>query len=300
MSPLTRPFVDRPVGDVGAADDLAAEAARRLGLASPERLRVGMNALYRCDEVIVRVGRPSAPGTLAIELAHRLLELGVPGPVPARDVTVEVDGLVATCWRRVDAVAAPVDWAAVGRTVRRVHELSLDDLPAGYPVPSPSSFPWWDFDSMLDDVRVWIDAAALDAIEREIASHRDWTALVSTDALVCHGDVHPGNVLMTVAGPVLLDWDLLCHAHPGWDHAMLLTLAERWGGDPAVYPAFAAGYGRSLADDRAAVTFGRLRNVAATLMRVRAGVTDQAARDEAERRLRHWRGDAGAPPWTAQ
>ena len=80
---------------------------------------------------------------------------------------------------------------------------------------------------------------------------------MSTDAVVCHGDVHPGNVLMTVAGPVLLDWDLLCHAHPGWDHAMLLTLAERWGGDPAVYPAFAAGYGRSLADDRAAVTFGR-------------------------------------------
>ena len=123
---------------------------------------------------------------------------------------------------------------------------------------------------------------------------------MSTDAVVCHGDVHPGNVLMTLAGPVLLDWDLLCHAHPGWDHAMLLTLAERWGGDPAVYPAFAAGYGRSLVDDRAAATFGRLRNVAATLMRVRAGRTDPSAGDEAERRLRHWRGDADAPPWTAQ
>jgi Ser/Thr protein kinase RdoA (MazF antagonist) len=153
---------------------------------------------------------------------------------------------------------------------------------------------------MLDDVRMWIDAAALDAIEREIASHRDWTALVSTDAVVCHGDVHPGNVLMTLAGPVLLDWDLLCHAHPGWDHAMLLTLAERWGGDPAVYPEFSAGYGRSLMDDRAATAFARLRNVAATLMRVRAGRTDPFARDEAERRLRHWRGDSGAPAWTAQ
>ena len=30
---------------------------------------------------------------------------------------------------------------------------------------------------------------------------------------------------------------------------MLLTLAERWGGDPGVYPAFAAGYGKSFADD---------------------------------------------------
>jgi aminoglycoside phosphotransferase (APT) family kinase protein len=189
---------------------------------------------------------------------------------------------------------------AVGHMVRRVHELSLEDLPAAYPVPSPSTFPWWDFDAMVAEVRDAVDAPALDAIEREIEAHRDWTSLVATDAVVCHGDVHPGNLLMTGSGPVLLDWDLLCHAHPGWDHAMLLTLADRWGGDPSVYPAFAEGYGRSLAQDHAAATFGRLRNVAATLMRVRAAIGDAGARGEAERRLRYWRGDPDAPAWVAQ
>jgi hypothetical protein len=43
-----------------------------------------------------------------------------------------------------------------------------------------------------------------------------------------------------------------------------------------------------------------LRNVAATLMRVRAGRHDPAVRQEAERRLRYWRGDPDAPQWRAQ
>ena len=300
MSGSARPYVDRPVGDVAAADAFAATAAGQLGLSAPERLRVGMNALYRCGDVILRVGRPSASGALAIELAHRLGELGISGPAPATDDVVEAEGLVATCWRRIDPVDAPIDWVAIGTIVRRVHRLDPHDLPAGYPVPSPTTFPWWDFQAILADVRDAIDPPALVGIEREIEAHRDWVALVATDAVVCHGDVHPGNVMMTATGPVLLDWDLICHAHPGWDHAMLLTLAERWGGEPGVYPAFAAGYGCSLADDRAATTFARLRNVAATLMRVRAAITDHAVASEAERRLRFWRGDPDAPPWISQ
>jgi hypothetical protein len=92
----------------------------------------------------------------------------------------------------------------------------------------------------------------------------------------------------------------MCIAPPGWDHAMLLTLAERWGGDPRAYAEFAVGYGRSLADDVTTRRFAELRNVAATLMRVRAGRTDPAARAEAERRLRYWRCDPEAPQWRAQ
>jgi hypothetical protein len=80
----------------------------------------------------------------------------------------------------------------------------------------------------------------------------------------------------------------------------LLTLAERWGGSPAVYPAFAEGYGVSLAANGATRAFAELRNVAATLMRVRAGRTDPGAKGEAEWRLRFWRGDPDAPQWQAQ
>lgn len=282
------------------ADAFAADAARSLGLGPPRRLRIGMNALYECGDVVLRVGRPSAAGSEAIALAWRMLELGVPVPAPAVDEVVEGGGLVATCWRRVVTVPDPVDWQAVGRLVRRVHALASDELPAGYPVPSPVTFPWWDFDAIRDDVADDLDQLALAGLDAAIERHRDWIVLADTETVVCHGDVHPGNVLMTADGPVLLDWDLLCIAHPAWDHAMLLTLADRWGGDPEVYPAFAEGYGRSYADDGPGIAFAAMRNVAATLMRVRAARVDPAARDEAERRLRFWRGEADAPQWRAQ
>lgn len=300
MSGPARPYVDRPVGDVDLADRVAADAAAQLGLARPERLRVGMNALYRCRDTVLRVGRPSAPGALASELALRLLELGVPVAEPVAGAVYEADGLVATGWRRLRATGAAIDWTAVGRIVRHVHGIDPRDLPAGYPLPSPTSFPWWDFEAMLADVAADIDDAALGAIRATVDRHVGWTDMVRSGAVVCHGDVHPGNVMMTDRGPVLLDWDLMCVANPGWDHAMLITLAERWGGDPGVYPAFAAGYGRSSSGDPGASAFAALRNVAATLMRVRAGRADPAARAEAARRLRFWRGEQGAPMWTAQ
>jgi Ser/Thr protein kinase RdoA (MazF antagonist) len=118
--------------------------------------------------------------------------------------------------------------------------------------------------------------------------------------VVCHGDVHPGNVLMTADGPVLLDWDLLCWAPAAWDHAPLLRWADRWGGSAGGYDAYAAGYGTSFRGDPTAEAFGELRLVAATLMRVAAAIVDPAEGEEAERRLRYWRGDPDAPSWAAQ
>ncbi len=300
MTPADRPFVDRPVGDVEAATELAGAVARARRLGTPVLMRVGMNALYRAGDVVIRVGRPSAPAELAVELAHRLRDLGVPAPVPAAQ-DVYVDGeLAATCWAQLVATEAPIDWAEVGRVIRRVHALTRSDLPDGYPVPRPTSFPWWDFEALLADVGPEIDGEARAGLGAAIERNSQWVRMDPAESVICHGDVHPGNVVMTSAGPVLLDWDLMCEAPPGWDHAMLLTLAERWGGESRAYPEFAAGYGRSLADDVATRRFAELRNVAATLMRVRAGRTDPRARAEADRRLRYWRGDPNAPQWQAQ
>ena len=77
-----------------------------------------------------------------------------------------------------------------------------------------------------------------------------------------------------------------------------MTWTERWGGEPGLYEAFADGYGRSLRGDPVAEALAELRLVAATLMRVRAGRNNPAAADEAERRLRWWRGDRDAPRGT--
>jgi Ser/Thr protein kinase RdoA (MazF antagonist) len=221
----------------------------------------------------------------------------VPVAKPASRQWYTAEGLTATVWGYVDAVDEPIDWSAVGRAVREVHVLDPGDLPAGYPLPPPSAFPWWDFDRLLVEVADAIDAVALAGLRAVIDRHRGWSLM--PDTVICHGDVHPGNVMMTEDGPLLIDWDLMCTAMPGWDHAMLITLAERWGGDANASTAFATGYGTSFAHDERTLALAELRNVAATLMRVKAGLADEAARPEAERRLRFWRGDPDAPLWRA-
>lgn len=295
-----RPFVDAPVGLGDEPDRVAVAAAERWDLPEPTPLRRGMNALYRAGDAVIRVGRTTAPPAAGLLLVDALAQQGVPVLHPLRaDVVVDGD-LVASAWPYAAPARGAADWEAIGRIVREVHELDPASLPTVYPVPHPSSFEWWDFESLIAEFGDDIDPAALSGLNAAIDRHGGWAGVGAGTEVVCHGDVHPGNVLVAEGRSLLIDWDLLCWAPPGWDHAMLQSYAERWGGSPDVLPAFERGYGRSMRDDPVTVSVAALRNVAATLMRVRAGRDDPAARVEADRRLRFWRGDPAAPPWRAQ
>ena len=295
-----RAFVDQRVRDVDAAAGVADIAAETWGLARPVLLRHGMNVIFRSRDVVIRVASPSVHASCSIDLAHMLADHGVPIVAPARSDVVEAAGLSATAWEHVASSGDPIDWRAVGEVVRRVHELSTADLPSTVPTPSPAAFPWWNFERLLDDVGSALDPAALAGIETVLERRAGWADWDSDTDVVCHGDVHPGNVIMTNDGPVVIDWDLLCIAPAGWDHAPLMTWTERWGGEPGIYEAFADGTGGSMRGDDSAEAFAELRLVAATLMRVKTGLSDPAARPEAHRRLAHWRGDRDAPIWRAQ
>lgn len=260
-----------------------------------------MNAIYVADDVVLRVSQPTAEPVAAIELHEALRRHDIPVPRPARPDALAIGSFAVTCWERLTPVPVPIDWESVGRAVRRLHQLGDAFVPSSYPVVSPHELAWWQFDRMLHDVGHLLDPAARAGIDAALKRSRGWEAWERPpSAVVCHGDVHPGNVMMTESGPILLDWDLLCRAPVGWDHAPLMTWSERWGGAPDVYEAFAAGYGRDLRDDPVAAGYAELRLVAATLMRLRAGERDPAAQLEAQRRLAYWRGDPDAPPWHAQ
>ena len=297
VSMAERPFVDGPPGSADVCKALARVAASTWGLDRPELLRMGMNATFACGPVVLRISRPTAPPTAAIDLATALAGHGVRVARPVRDDTVTDGDLAVTAWERLVPIDATADWTEIGRMVAVVHGLSRDDIPAAYPTPPCESFPWWRLDDLLHELRPVIDEQAFIGLARVVARHRDWSTDV--DRVVCHGDVHPGNVIMTADGPALLDWDLLCMGPRGWDHAMLLRLA-RWGWPASWYDDFARGYGCSLAADPVAVAVAELRLVAATLMRLRAGRADPAAMPEAQRRLSFWRGDRDAPTFTAQ
>ncbi len=298
--PITLPFVSRPPGDAALALAAAHNAAEHWALPSPTLLRSGMNALFACGpEVVLRVGRPSVDARAAVWLGEWLTARGLRVP---RFVHTEpfVGGELTVLAQVREHPAGPVDWAAVGAMVATLHALGPDDIAeasAHYPTPWCSSFPWWDFDAMLADVDADLDGAAREGIDRAL-ERRSWTTLVDR-VVLCHGDVHPGNVIPTAAGPMLLDWDLMCLGPIAWDHGPLLNWTARWGGEPGVYEALAAGYGASMRGDPVTEALAELRLVAATLMRVKAGRGDPTAAAEAEVRLRYWRGDPDAPAWTA-
>src|SRR5262249_41941473 len=100
-------------------------------------------------------------------------------------------------------------------------------------------------------------------------------------------------------GPVLFDWDLMCRGPAAWDHAPLMTWTERWGGAAGIYERFAAGYGRSLRGDELGELLASMRLLVATPMRFKIGASNPAAREEAGRRLRWWRGAPDARAWRA-
>jgi aminoglycoside phosphotransferase (APT) family kinase protein len=296
-----RPFVDTPVQDQVGARAAAEQVASEFSLGSVELVRVGMNAVFVCKDRILRVGRPTAPAEAALELAEMLRAASLQVPRPASDQVRVIGELTVTQWERVVPSGGRIDWVAVGEQIAQVHRLSPEDLPERYPCPSPVSFPWWQFDELLAETASVIDLAALEGLTEAVERHRWWWQQISSaSTVVCHGDVHPGNLIQTESGPVLLDWDLLCRAPAGWDHAPMMTMAQRWGGLPGEYEAFARGYGRSLREDPFAEAIAELRLVAATLMRVRSGVHEATAAAEAQRRLAFWRGDPEAPMWTAQ
>jgi hypothetical protein len=254
-----------------------------------------MNGIFNAGGVILRAGRVTADPAAAIELATLLGTIGVRVPQPARPDAVVAGPLTVTAWERLEIVDGEPDWHRIGAMVRAVHDLPVAAVPAGYPLPHGADFPWWRFDDLLAEVDDELDDPAREGLVAAIERHRAWSAA----EVVCHGDLHPGNVVSTSTGPVLVDWDLLCRAPTGWDHAMLLTL-PRWGWPARWYDEFAAGYGRSLRDDPTAIALAELRLVAATLMRLRAGRLDRGAIAEARRRLAYWRGDPDAPIWRAQ
>lgn len=278
---------------------LAAAVAAAAGLPEPEPIRHGMSSLFACgDEAMVRVA-PSVFGAEAESAWHRhVVALGVRVPRWLRPVE-QHGGLVVTVIERIHPTGE-ADWTEVGSMVRRLH-----DAPSPVPLPWCGDFAHWQVASVLAEVRDAIDDVALTAIEGCLRRHEGWQAAMrSAPAVACHGDVHPGNVMAGPDGSVLIDWDMRCTGPAAWDHGPLVQWGERWstrwGGGPTAYAEFAAGYGRSFADDPLGRSLADLRMVIATLMRVRAARTDPSAAEEAERRLRFWRGDPDAPRWEPQ
>lgn len=315
-APSPRALVDTPVtvGDARSIDlahQLARFVSRENGLPEPVCERVSMNAVFSAGPAVIRIGRTNADPMAAIHWAELLASEGIAVAAPIIHQSFRHDEisseLTATVWHRVEIdPSVAVDWTSVGSMIRRVHTIDPSRVASVHPVPAAADFSWWNTGPVIEG----FDDETIDLVTHEGRDRllESWHRLSPVlDAVrqgpivVCHGDVHPGNVVVDArtGSPIVLDWDLTCMASPSWDHAALMTWAGRWGGSGDVYESFCRGYGRDMRDDASAVALAELRLLTAMVMRIAAARRDDSAVPEMLNRLRYFTEGPSAPMWHA-
>jgi aminoglycoside phosphotransferase (APT) family kinase protein len=170
------------------------------------------------DDAVIKLFRPGFGGHAAEAAALRRLD-GT-GAAPRLVDTVDIDGRCGLVMQRIDGVDMLAHlqrrpWHLVAlahmlaRAALRIHQ-----------VPAPPG--------LADQVEVLderITAADLDPRFRGYASQL-LRSLPTGDRL-CHGDLHPGNAILTAGGASIIDWAAATRGTPASDVARTLLLLRQ-------------------------------------------------------------------------
>jgi aminoglycoside phosphotransferase (APT) family kinase protein len=151
-------------------------------------------------------------------------------PVPNAFEVIEVEGRSGIVFERIDGVSLlgytqKRPWAIFGaiRLLAELHaQIHRCTAPAGLP-------------SLRERIAAGIEASDSPAADKQAA--RDRLADLPDGTALCHGDFHPGNVLITPRGPVVIDWDSASRGDPLGDVACTSRLMRTAG-----LPPWAPGY----------------------------------------------------------
>lgn len=175
--------------------------------------------------VVVKVPRPDMPAhwaSLEATFTAAVFELGAPAPAVVE--VVKIDGRDAIVFERVDGrsmwdiiLENPQDVARWGRELAAVHgQIMSADLPISML-------------GLVERLRSKIDVAVqLTDVERRQAL--DVLESLPRGAALLHGDLHPGNVLLGPAGPMVIDWFDASIGHPVADVVRSSVLIRPFGG----------------------------------------------------------------------
>jgi Ser/Thr protein kinase RdoA (MazF antagonist) len=266
----------------------AAAAARRLlgaGLAL-QPLKASDAVTFRSPLGIVRVTplalRPLDDLDAEAHTARTLADAGAPVPRPLQGPQVVEDAAVAV-WEDVpDAgVRGAAAYAAMGRALRRFHEVGGTLLLAGQLQPRP-----WQPLAWLS-TRIARGGSAVDALlAAEVVARATAEAgrLTGSETLL-HTDAHAANFRVDADGrAVLVDLEGLARGPWPYDLAPMAVGERRYGGDPALFAAAAVAYGVA-PDDGALEPAIRLRELLAIGYVLGQAHRDPAATDVARARF---------------
>jgi aminoglycoside phosphotransferase (APT) family kinase protein len=150
---------------------------------------------------VVKVPKPSTPaGWIRAEAEYVEAVRAVGAPAPALLGMDEVFGRPASVWERVDGpslwqqvVDRPDRGAEVGRTLAEV-QLALFELVPPVTLPDQR-------DRLISKIR-WSGAN----LDRSLVVALELLPARTGPSRLCHGDLHPSNVIVSEDGPVLVDW----------------------------------------------------------------------------------------------
>ena len=243
------------------------------GVAPPDRARAARGTVTReLGEVVargtrsvvhaygrgavVKVPKPATPDDwmarnwIGFEAQYADAARAAGAPAPRLLGMESIDGRPASVWERIDGVTMwqeildrPHHSAELGRRLADL-QLALFELVA--PVSLPSQH-----DRLATKIRLAaakVDAGlarALDLIPERVGRLR-----------LCHGDLHPGNVILGREGPVIIDWYDASRGDPTADVARtLVTLL----GDGSAGPRHLPGSNSALLDPLTTAYLERLQ-----------------------------------------
>jgi uncharacterized protein (TIGR02172 family) len=158
-------------------------------------------------------------------IAHAVRAAGI--PAPAAGEIVEVNGRRGLVYERVEGISMLQDMNSHPWTALR-HASSLAELQIKIHQQSISGLP--SYKQNLQHAICTTRYLAEDL--REKALHL--LESLPDGQTLCHGDYHPGNIIITRGGPVIIDWMTACSGRPWADVArtsLLLTIGPKGAGD---------------------------------------------------------------------
>ena len=221
------------------------------------------------DGAVLKLYRGEGFG-LELEAAALAAITSAGGPAPRPLGRHDIDGRPGLLISRVDgidmlAMLEKTPWRLVGlaRRLARAHvEIGRIAAPPGLP-------------GTKELLAERIAAGPLDADLRDFGLEH--TAALPDGDRLCHGDFHPGNVLVTAESISVIDWPLASRGHPTADYArsallmaigdpppvsrfmrMLVMVGRRWFSG-----AYAAAYERQVPVDPEDVRHARIAHTAA-------------------------------------
>lgn len=246
---------------------------------------------------VAKVPLPTTPeGWIESEGAYTVAVHRAGAPVPALLGIEVIDGRAVSIYERI---RGPSMWSQIlerpdelGALTRSLAELQCHLFTLTAPVELPRQL-----DRTIGKIRRAggrVDTALLEALP---------AIPILTHHCLCHGDLHPGNVIMGDDGPVLIDWFDVARGEPIADVARSLLLLspedhdERGpqhlpGATSELVGATHAGY-RTAIGDRLSIDPALLDRWMAVLAVAR--IAEGVAAEPLRRRWSAWRADDVAP-----